>query len=401
MLHFDLVIVGGGLVGRGLLLALINQSCYRNIALIDQNALDYQDPRLFALNMSSWQFLKNIKIADALVPDATAIQSVQVSHAGQFGNVRLKAEEMSLQALGYMVPAQQIEIAMQQALSSLQPLFTHFRPAKLTTITQDENQSQPIVLTMKNEEGEQTISADYVIATDGTNSSVRQLLALPTTIDDYQQSAIVTRVKLNRSHHHIAYERFIRDGAIAMLPLPDDQVATIWTMAKDQALQLKSLTDAEFLFALQQAFGYRLGRLQEMTQRYLFPLQRVSVSQMYEKRVLLLGNSAHTLHPIAAQGLNLALYEIAALMDLLRAKNFARLDEVFKKLADDLSLQQTISSGVSHGLVKLFFKGNAITKIFLPIGMMAFDKLIPVKKAFISRMLGRKGHTPEMLMSEQ
>lgn len=403
MEHNDLIIVGGGLVGTGLFLALKRYNTRLRIALVDARLPQQNDPRLFALNMSSWQFLKNIGLAKALIPHASPIKSVHVSHRGKFGCVRLANDEVGLPALGYMVPAAQIETAMHDAMTELTPphadarggqastFFTVYRPAQLCALTQAGDNL--VELTIKTQNGEEKLSADYVIGADGTDSTVRQLLGIETITHDYHQSAIVTHTTLKRSHQHIAYERFTADGVIAMLPLLNDQLAnisaTIWTGDSDAMRALKDLSDAEFLNRLQQTFGFRLGRLQHISTRYMFPLRKVCASKMFVDRVLLLGNSAHTLHPVAAQGLNLALYEIAMLVDAIVANGGQLAVSIFKDLTTRVVSQQTISMGVSHRLTQLFSKQSLLTQTFLPLSMMALDKITPLKVAFINRMIGR------------
>lgn len=393
MEHYDLIIVGGGLVGTGLFLALKRCNTPLRIALVDARLPQQNDPRLFALNMSSWQFLKNIGLAKALVPHASPIKSVHVSHQGKFGCVRLTHDDVGLPALGYMVKASQIEVAMHEAMTKLASTFTTYRPAQLCALTQDAD--VPVELTIKTQNGMEKLSADFVIGADGTDSTVRQLLEIQTKTHDYHQSAIVTQTTLNRAHHHIAYERFTANGVIAMLPLINDNLynvsATIWTGESDTMLALKDLSDAEFLNKLQQAFGFRLGRLQHIGTRHMFPLRRVSAVKMFVERVLLLGNSAHTLHPVAAQGLNLALYEIAMLVDALVVNGGQLTVNVFKDLTSRISSQQNTSMSVSHRLTQLFSKQSLLVQTFLPLGMMALDKITPLKIAFINRMIGRIG----------
>src|SRR5436190_1705557 len=136
---------------------------------------------------------------------------------------------------------------------------TVYRPAKLQAIHQEVDE---VRLTIATETGEKTLIAPVVIGADGTESTVRAQLNIHTDIFDYAQSAIVTRTQLNRSHHHIAYERFHKEGAIAMLPLAENECATIWTVDNEKMKELMGLSDSAFLQALQTTFGYRLGRLQ-------------------------------------------------------------------------------------------------------------------------------------------
>lgn len=401
MKDFDVVIVGGGLVGASLALALAESGL--SLALIEARLPRHDDPRLFALNISSCQFLKNLDLWSHLQSYAAAIEEVHVSYQGRFGAVRLKPQDLQLKELGYVVPAFCIEKVMQEKLTSLTH-FTLYQPASLQTLTQN-NESVELTIATNNEI--KKINTAIVIAADGTHSTVRTLLHVPTKTVHSGQSALITRTKLKRSHEHIAYERFNATGAIAMLPLPADECATIWTADDAFISHLAALSDQEFVSLLQQEFGYRLGRLQQVGKRHTFPLQSVQAEKMSEGRVFLIGNAAHTLSPLAAQGFNLALYEVATLVQMItenlpdiRALSFARLSE-------KLQTQQSYSIGTSERLAKLFSgqTKNSWQQRFLqlgvPVGMVGLDIIKPLKMKLMSQLLGRSGQIPSLLMENR
>ncbi|VVC76846.1 2-octaprenyl-6-methoxyphenol hydroxylase [Aquicella siphonis] len=397
MPRFDLVIVGGGLVGAGLAAALRHSGL--RIAVIDSRRPSSDDPRLFALNNGSCQFLDNLHLWPRLSAHASPIQQVHVTRHGHFGSVRLRCEDVGLRNLGHVIPARHIEAALNETLLSL-PACTLFRPARLQSLDQDDRMVQLTILT---EEGEVSLSSLVVIGADGTDSTVRSQLHIKTEVIDYEQSAIVTRTALKRSHHHVAHERFLADGAVAMLPLPGEECATIWTASNHAVSELMSFSDEEFLKRLQDAFGYRLGRLQGITQRHVFPLRLVRAEKMVEQNVFLLGNSAHTLHPIAAQGFNLAVYEVAVLAEailekLQNQKCFTKED--LPEISALIQKQQATSIGVSHRLSTLFSTDSFLGGWPLQLGMMGLDMIMPVKKKFIEAIMGRTGRVPGLLLSD-
>lgn len=397
MQRFDLIIVGGGLVGAGLAVAL-RSSGYR-IALIDSRMPSSDDPRLFALNSTSCQFLENLKLWPQLAPHASPIQEVHVSHRGHFGSVRLRSQEVQLPQLGYVIPARYIEAALNDALTTL-PDCTVYRPAKLERLSQDH---QSVFLEVSSEAGNKTLEAPIVIGADGTESTVRSQLSIKTDIFEYQQSAIVTRTTLKRSHHHIAHERFIEDGAIAMLPLTENECATIWSGSNSSITALMDLSDENFLQALQAQFGYRSGRFEKISQRHVFPLRMVRAEKAVEGGVLLLGNSAHTLHPIAAQGFNLAIFEVAALAEAMMEKKSQQAEFTsadLQAINERTQKQQATSMGVSHRLSRLFSHSSAILSLGVQIGMVGLDAMTPIKKRFIESIMGRSGRIPRLLLSE-
>jgi len=397
MLHYDLIIVGGGLVGASLAVAL-RQTGLR-IALIDAKLTSSDDPRLFALNSSSCQFLENLKIWPSLAAHAAPIHQVHVSNHGHFGVVRLRREDVNLPALGHVVPACIIEAALNEELMAL-PNFTLYRPAKLKTLCQKNNNVQLIIATAN---GEKILQSPIVFGADGPDSTVREQLNIHTEIFDYEQSAIVVRTTLKRSHEHIAYERFNVDGAIAMLPLTGNECATIWTANTKAQSQLMELSDEIFLQKLQHEFGYRLGRLQLTSKRHIFPLRMVRAKKIVDQGVFLLGNSAHTLHPIAAQGFNLALYKVAMLAESMMEK--ISKNEVFtashlQEISVQIQKQQATSIGISHRLSALFSSHSFLPSIALQLGMISLNVTTPIKKRFIERMLGKTGCVPRLLLSQ-
>lgn len=390
--HFDLIIVGGGLVGAGLALALMNADL--KIALIEANLPRENDPRLFALNYSSCQFLNNIGVWSELESYAAPIHQVHVSRKGSFGAVRLRREEIELSSLGHVIPAKYIERVMHQLLQTAKHL-TVLQPAKLQTIHQKEGSVQVFIET-NNET--QELQANLLIGADGTMSTVRKQANIKTSIVDYKQHAIVTRTFLQRHHNNIAYERFTDNGTIAMLPLPNNVCATIWTADTETINRLNQLSDAAFINELQNEFGYRNGRFQSIAERHCFPLQMVKAEQNHDDNIILLGNAAHTLHPIAAQGFNLAIYEAAALADaLLQSKNPFSKQHLAQALQRS-NKQQSVSMGVSHFLSDIFMDKNAFSNMLLQCGMNGLDNIIPLKRKFIERMTGRAGHVPHLLI---
>ena len=395
-MRYDLIIVGGGLVGAGLAVALRHANV--RIALIDARLPANDDPRLFALNHSSCQFLANLGVWPALASHAAPIHAVHVSHQGKFGAVNLNREDLQLSDLGHVIPAKLIEAELNAALQTLSNV-TLFRPAKLKQLSQQNNVATLVIDT---ESGEKTLSAPLVVGADGTDSTVRTQLNIPADVYDYAQNALVTRTTLQRSHHHIAYERFHANGAIAMLPLAENECATIWSADHDKIQYLQSLSDAEFLQVLQKEFGYRLGRLLAVSQRHVFPLRMVKAQKAVEQCVYLLGNSAHTLHPVAAQGFNLAVYEVAALVEGLMQKTSRH--EIFSqddlmKIHEETQKQQHASIFISHRLTQLFSHESTIKSMAVQLGMIALDIANPVKRKFIQMMLGRTKHSPRLLLS--
>lgn len=393
--QFDIIIVGGGMVGAGLALSL--KDTRLTIAVIDARVPTNDDPRLFALNISTCQFLDNLGIWQSLKKNSSPIEKVHVSNKGHFGAVRLSPEEADLPVLGYVVPAKYVETELNACLLTNENV-TLYRPARLTHLEQDEHGA---TLTLSSDDEDVQIASKIVIGADGTGSTVRKLVDIPVDVVNYQQAAIVTRVTLAKSHQQVAYERFNKHGAIAMLPLLENECACIWSADADTASRLNELNDQAFLGELQENFGGRLGRLQGIKRRHLFPLQMIRAERTLDNHVLLLGNSAHTLHPIAAQGFNLAMYEVATLVEGLIAalsEGIVLNTQLLYDILEPTRKQQTVSVKVSHHLSQLFASTSLPKNILLSLGMLGFDAISPVKKTFIKMMTGRNGSVPALLM---
>lgn len=397
-MQYDMLIVGGGLVGGSLALAL--QDTGMHIALIDARLPTHDDPRLFGLNDSSCQLLKNIHVWSELKNHASPIQEVHVSHRGHFGAVKLKSEEAYLPSLGHVVPAKNIEKLFNERIKAMTHV-TVYQPATFKKLIQDNHHA---FVTIQSEHRLQTLQAPLVIAADGTDSSIRAQLNLPTKMLDYQQSAIVTRITLQRFHQHIAHERFIRNGTIAMLPLLGNECVCIWSAKENSILELMQLNDQDFLAQLQTQFGYRLGKFLKIQKRFVFPLRMVKTDTRACGAVFLLGNAAHTLHPIAAQGFNLALYEIAVFVDSIKKQ--LKMGKAFTA-ADLLQVHQQTepqcqrSYQLSHRLAEIFAKQSVLINILLPLGMVGLDIATPLKLKFIKGMMGRVNPVPRLLLSEE
>lgn len=395
-LHYDIIIVGGGLVGASLALAL--RECGLSMALIEARLPSAQDARLFALNASSVNLLTHLSVWPQVATHASPMHAVQVSHRGHFGAVNLQASDAGLLNLGQVLPARHLEAALHEALLQCSGLSL-YRPARVVDIKTGEH-----LATLTVEQGDETLtfSSPLIVAADGTESTLRELLAIPTETVDYHQTAIVSRIQLTRPHRGVAYERFCEGGALAMLPLPDNDCASILSVDTEQAKSLLALDDAAYLAHCQQLMGYRLGRFASVGPRQSYPLRMKRALRGVTQQVFLLGNALHTLHPIAAQGFNLALYEVACLVEGIQQAKAAGMPLTASALAaisEKTEQQQRVSATVSDQLARLFLKPLPGLSFLAGLGMAGFDCLPSLKKQFTTMMIGHAGTPPALLVS--
>lgn len=304
MKHVDIIIIGNGMVGASLIAALPDSI---HIAVIDTKPLPKLsapsqeiDGRKIALNYGSQQILKNIGVWDALASYATPIEQVHVSSQGQFGSTRLTANDAKLPALGYVVTAEALNFALQQRAQEQQHV-AYFCPASIQHID-SENGTVQIA-------ENQTLSASLIIAADGVNSFTRRLLNIDCEIEDYQQSAFISSVQLKHPHNNIAYQRVSKLGTLALLPMQNQTCGFVCTANAETIESLQQCTDSQLLDTLSEQFGSRLGKLLSVGQRFTYPVKKIIAKQQATGRVLLLGNAAHNISPVAAQGYNLGLQD--------------------------------------------------------------------------------------------
>ncbi|MCG6938138.1 MAG: 2-octaprenyl-6-methoxyphenyl hydroxylase [Gammaproteobacteria bacterium] len=333
--YFDLVIIGGGLAGASLACALryVVVGTPLKIAVVEAYELNTDsqpsyDDRTVALSYGSRCIFESMGLWSSLAPAAEAINTIHISDRGHFGVTRLTREQEGVEALGYVLEnraiGQQLYAAIKQAQDDVNnetsadtgtvSNISLFCPASLTSLTQDENQ---VFVEIRLNNNQQTLSAKLLVAADGNNSRVMQLMAIGSSRQSYDQVALITNVTPGRKHNNVAYERFTDSGPLAFLPMQQNRCSVVWTLNPEVADYLYAIDEADFLAQLQQRFGYRLGKLEKVGARHIYPLFLQSASQMVHGRVALIGNAAHSVHPVAGQGFNLALRDIALLSELI------------------------------------------------------------------------------------
>ena len=329
--HFDVIIIGGGLAGASLACALKSavlesgsEYSSRNqlkIALVEAYELNTDsqpsyDDRTVALSFGSRCIFDSIGLWSSLEACAEAINTIHISDRGHFGVSRLSREQEAVEALGYVLENRCIGQHLYAAMSENtgDSTIRLFCPAELTALQQDAEQ---VSIDLLIDGKQQKLTARLLVAADGNNSAVMQRLSIGSSRQSYQQSALITNITPGKKHNNVAYERFTDSGPLAFLPMQKNRCSVVWTLSAKQAEYLHALDEDEFLQQLQQRFGFRLGQIKKIGRRQIYPLFLQAATQMVSGRVVIIGNAAHSVHPVAGQGFNLALRDVALLSELI------------------------------------------------------------------------------------
>ncbi|HEY4369281.1 MAG TPA: 2-octaprenyl-6-methoxyphenyl hydroxylase [Steroidobacteraceae bacterium] len=398
----DVAIVGGGLVGASLALALSQLDL--TVVLIEAHPFGSGDQPSFddrttAISNGSRRIFTGLGVWPLFERDATPIRRIHISDQGRFGFARIDAQEQGLPALGFVVTNQVIGAALWRQLQERS--VSVLAPARVTDV---ELHEQHRTLHCELEEGRTaTIDAGLVVAADGAQSTVRAAAGIGAETWDYGQMALVTNVFTQRFHDYVAYERFTSAGPLALLPMSEGRVGLIWTFAPEVAEEVAKLDDTSFLARLQQAFGFRLGRFTKVGTRQLYPLSLTRSDEHVAQRLAVIGNAAQALHPIAGQGFNLGLRDAASLAEVLAdglGQSAAGFDAGDGLLLDRYREWRQADRGkivgFTDGLVRLFTQPFGPAKLARDLGLLAFDLMPAAKDAMSQLSLGAAGKIPRL-----
>jgi len=248
------------------------------------------------------------------------------------------------------------------------------------------------------------MTCQLLIAADGMNSKVREQLNIDTRELPYGQTAIVTNIETQNFHKHVAYERFTSTGPMAVLPISSDvndkRCGVVWTVKDEQAEEVFNLSDEDFLSRFSKIFGSRLGRLQKVGQRYSYPLKMVEAKEQAKSRCVILGNSAHFLHPVAGQGFNLSLRDVASLAEVLatgiKQSQDLGSEVLIKQYVDWRASDQRKVIQFTDGLVRLFDNPLKSVKFLRNMALNIFDNSPRGKKLFAKHTMGLAGELPKL-----
>jgi 2-octaprenyl-6-methoxyphenol hydroxylase len=392
----DVAIVGGGMVGASLALAL--QDTALRVTLIEaveagSEAQPSFDDRTTALGNGARRILETLGVWREISEAAAAIRSIHVSDAGRFGFARLEAARHQLDAFGYTVSNRHIGAVLWQALRA-RARITLASPARVLEVRLAGDAAQLRIVDSAGRQ--QLVRAALVVAADGAHSLVKQAAGIASSDDDYQQVAVVANICSDRPARGIAYERFADTGPMALLPLATGAYTIVWTLTPERAQVMEHCSPAQFCQQLQHDFGWRAGRMLNVGRRSAYRLALVRALEATGERVALIGNAAQALHPVAAQGFNLGLRDAAVLAELIASAGDPGAPSLLAQFAARRAADRQGMIAFTDNLVKLFGDRRAVAVAARNLGLLLFDLSAPAKRALARVSFGFGGALPRL-----
>lgn len=402
MTHFeyDVLIVGGGLIGGPLACAL--GSAGLSVAVVDaENPLvtldNGFDGRASAVALAPQRVLASIGVWPAIEPYAAAIEQIRVADGPS--PLFLHYDHLALgdEPFGWIVENRAIRHAVLKRLAEI-PTVRVFAPAQLDGL---ERGADGITARLK--DGTR-LTAALAVAADGRGSPTRRSAGIGVTRWDYGQMAIVCTVAHSRPHRNIAQEHFLPAGPFAILPLPGNRSSVVWTEKARLAPAILDQDDAAFLVELKHRFGDFLGDIAIEGPRFSYPLSLQLAHSYGADRLVLVGDAAHGMHPVAGQGMNMGLRDVAALAEVLVDAKRLGLDlghaSVLARYARWRRFDNLLMLGLTDGLVRLFSNDLPPVRLVRDLGLAAVNRMAPVKRFFMRHAMGLVGDLPRLMRGE-
>ncbi len=403
--QFDVVIVGGGMAGATMALALAMTFDKLGLSIAVVEAHSYQqkqtqpsfDDRCLALAWTSRQIYQVMGVWDKLAEEEgfEAIKQIHVSDRGHMGVTRLDHQKEGVPALGYVVESRVVGSVLTEQMKQHKSIHL-FCPAVIDDI---KTTTDDVTLLLKEADSQEqkTLKAHLLIAADGVNSKTRVSLGIQTNQLSYAQTAIITNIETELPHNNRAYEYFTDSGPLAILPLTRNRCSLVWTVKDEQLEAIMAYNDVEFTQALQERFGFRLGQIKKVGHRSSYPLTSMTIDNKtlaYQNRVALIGNAAHGVHPVAGQGFNLGLRDVSALAELIVTEmtSCQSGDPGNKKLLESYwqwrqaDIQQVTT--ITRCLIQLFSNNSLPLAVLRNSGLFMTDIISPLKHGVAHEAMG-------------
>ena len=395
-IDYDVVIVGGGLVGLTLACAL--QKSGLQIALLEAKAESAAIARgqAYHINLLSSRIFDGIGVWDQMRADVNPIDQIQLSDAATSVVVQCLQKDLGTDVLGYVAEHRVLLEALQKAVNASSNV-SYLCPATLVkTIVQDDG----VTLDVMQDGTTQQWRTRLLVAADGTRSPLRQQAGIRTHGWQYWQACVVAFIKPEQLHNNIAYERFQPDGPFAILPLPDNLCRIVWTVPKAEAAAIAALDDDAFLAALQQRYGDQMGSLSLVGDRYVFPIQLMQSDRYVLPRLALVGDAAHCCHPVGGQGVNLGIRDAAALAQIIQAAHQQGKDigavRVLKAYERWRKLENVVILGFTDILNRVFSNNILPLVVLRRLGLWLLRTSQLARRIALVLMTGLMGRVPTL-----
>lgn len=376
-------------LGENSLSILVIEAVAPSTSLAKQSSFD---SRSTALSFGTRKFFESIGLWQELHDAVSSIKEIQVSDRGRLGSVEINSDEQNVEALGYVVENRLLGEALNTKLNNSEKINL-LCPAVVSSVKATAKGMQ---LGLKHEDTESIIDAALVVLADGGRSPVCEQLGIMQSVEHYDQHALIANIVFEKPHNNIAFERFTDTGPLAVLPLPSidgkNRGSLVWTLSVEQAAEYREMSGAELLPLLQERFGYKLGEMFTIGEIFIYPLSLSIAKEQVRPGLALLGNVAHTLHPVAGQGLNLALRDARALVDVLigarqRGLALGEMSVLLEYVAQQ-EADQAITTQFTHTITKLFSSNNEAMIWLRKFGLVALELLPGVRHILAERAMG-------------
>ena len=395
---YDLIIVGGGMVGASLACALGNGPLRIGVLESHQAQTEWPeesyDIRVSAITRATEKVFRMIGAWEGMAARrATPYDAMQVWDATGTGSIGFDCADLGEPDLGHIIENRVILAALLECMAQFENVEL-LCPAQVAELQRDGHAA-----TLTLEDG-RILSAALIVGADGANSWVRQQAGITTTGWPYEQTAVVATIKTEKHHRGVAYQRFMPEGPLAFLPMPEGLSSIVWSTSPERSAELIEMDEAQFLAELQFTFGDKLGAMVSTGPRGAFPLLLRHANRYSDERLVLVGNAAHAIHPLAGQGLNLGVSDIAALAEVLLSAHSEKQDigelAVLRRYERWRKADNVAVMAAMDGFKRLFSNDITPLKVLRNIGLTLADNAGPAKNAMMRRALGLSGDLPRL-----
>ena len=396
----DVVIVGGGLVGASLAIAL--DGCGLDVVLLEASSggmPEVFDQRNLSFAEATVNALGALGVMRHLQGPAAPIKRIHVSRAGDFGRVLLEAAAHGRDAFGQVVVAREFGQALEARLSTLAGL-RRLRPARFAGLDPDEPGAR--VVRIEEAGVERRVRTRLLVGADGASSLVREALGIEAEVHDYRQALFVTRLATDRWPDGTAYERLGDEGPAALLPRADRHYGLVLAVARERAAGVGRMGEAAFLELAQQRFGWRAGRFTSCGPRSMYPATRTVAASLVAPRAVLVGNAAQAIHPVGAQGFNLGLRDALTLAEEIRAARGSDGESdcgdpgLLARYAARRDADRTRTLAFSDGLARISANPAALLRPLRSLGLLAVDRSASLQAGLVGGAMGYRGDVPAL-----